>query len=108
MKLLKSLPLVALLSLPMSNTHMSPLPPGPGVAGSLAGAEDVELLVARRKPQPVRLGYLALADAQTPLPVRVTAVRPGRRLALAVADLERLPQARFEPAFRVAAPARRI
>src|SRR5262245_49843918 len=80
----------------------------PGVARSLARADDVELLVVGREDQTVRIRHQVLADDQNHLPARVDAVGTGGQLALAVADLQRLPQPRLEPALGVAGTSRCI
>src|SRR5262245_46139218 len=74
----------------------------PGVAGPLAGADHVELLVVGREHEPVRIRHLVLTDDEVDAAARVDAIHAGRQLPLGVADLQGLPEARLEPSRRVA------
>src|SRR5215470_19238130 len=79
--------------------------PRAGIAGALAGAHHIELLVVGREAQPVGIGYLLLGDHQVDAPAGVDAIAVGGQLALGLADLGRLADAAVEPARGVAGPA---
>src|SRR5262249_6893702 len=91
----------------VEDVHVA-LAAGTGVAGTFAGADHVELLVVGREDEPVGIRDLVFGDDQIHPPARVGAIDARRQLALAVADLERLAQARLEPAGPVARTARRV
>src|SRR3954470_19573157 len=81
---------------------------GAGVAGSLAGRDDVELLEVRREAQPVGIGHLLLGDDEIDTAARVDAIAIGRKLALARCEAGRLSDPRIELAAGIARTARRI
>ena len=68
---------------------------GPGIARAGAGADHVELLVVKRKEQPVRIRDLVLSNDDIEPSVRVGSVDIGRQLALPASERGRSPEPRI-------------
>src|SRR3954453_4886714 len=81
---------------------------GPGVAGSLAGGDDVDLLEVRREAQPGWIWHLLLGDDEVDTAARIDAIAIGRQLAPARCEAGRLSNPWIELAAGIARTARGV